>query len=358
MPSQPTDTGSSSSLPLHNDGIFRNLPTFPFSHKGYTAIVTGANGISGFHTMRVLLSSPERWTKIYALSRRPPPKEMMALLPAEQRSRVQHVAVDFLDSPEKIAESMKSASLTSTDYIFFYSYLQPPPPKGAPAWSNAQELVDVNSALLRNFLGALDILSLTPKRFLLQTGAKNYGAHLGTIRAPAIESDPRPSHIEPNFYYPQEDMLFPWCKAHGTTWNVIRPAWILGAVNNAAMNALHPFAIYAAVCAERQTEMKFPSTWHSWQHEFQHSTAMLTGYLSEWAVLEKKCENEAFNSVDGSPSPWTRLWPEIGRWFGVPEDKIGRPDFDDSKMMVIEGRQGKDTPMGSVFLVQSLNEHA
>ena len=42
--------------------------------------------------MRVLLESPERWSKVYAISRRPPPPEMMDLLPAEHRARVEHVA--------------------------------------------------------------------------------------------------------------------------------------------------------------------------------------------------------------------------------------------------------------------------
>lgn len=84
------------------------------------------------------------------------------------------------------------------------------------------------AALLRNFLGALDTANITPKRFLLQTGAKNYGVHLGPTRTPHVESDPRVT-LDPNFYYPQEDALFEWCKKHpGTHWNVICPAWIIG----------------------------------------------------------------------------------------------------------------------------------
>lgn len=84
------------------------------------------------------------------------------------------------------------------------------------------------AALLRNFLGALDTANITPKRFLLQTGAKNYGIHLGPTRTPHVESDPRVT-LDPNFYYPQEDALFEWCKKHpGTHWNVICPAWIIG----------------------------------------------------------------------------------------------------------------------------------
>lgn len=54
----------------------------------------------------------------------------MALLNPDQRSRVQHVAVDFLEDPKKVADAMTAASVTA-DYIFFYSYLQPRPPPGA-----------------------------------------------------------------------------------------------------------------------------------------------------------------------------------------------------------------------------------
>ena len=133
----------SEQLPLQNKGIFRNLPTFSPDLKGLTAVVTGANGISGFHTMRVLLETPQRWTKVWAASRRPPPEEMMALLSEEQRSRVEHVACDFLAKPEEIAKQLKDKGVKA-DYIFFYSYAQPRPKPGQGAWSNAQELAETN----------------------------------------------------------------------------------------------------------------------------------------------------------------------------------------------------------------------
>lgn len=114
----------------------------------------------------------------------------MDLLPAEHRARVEHVASDFLSKPEDIADALK-AKINSVDVVFFYSYLQPKPEPGKGAWSNAQELCDVNSALLANFLDALPIAGLKPPRILLQTGAKNYGVHLGRARTPYVESDPR-----------------------------------------------------------------------------------------------------------------------------------------------------------------------
>ncbi|KAI7711298.1 hypothetical protein KC353_g9089 [Hortaea werneckii] len=332
----------SEGLPVQTKGIYHNLPTFSSDLKNLTAIVTGANGISGFHTMRVLLESPQRWTKVWAASRRPPPKEMMDLLTSEQRSRVEHVACDFLAKPEEIAQQLKEKSVTA-DAVFFYSYAQPKPPPGAAIWSNAQDLVDTNAALLRNFLDALDTANITPKRFLLQTGAKNYGVHLGPTRTPHVESDPRVT-LDPNFYYPQEDALFEWCKKHpGAHWNVICPAWIIGATTNAAMNALHPLAVYAAVQAWKGESFKYNGDFDTWMGVGEYSSAMLTGYLSEWAVLEDKCKDQKFNASDTSPLPMNRLWPELARWYDCKQ--FDGPELDEGKITTIDPGN-VPTPLG------------
>lgn len=34
---------------IQSKGIYLGLPTFPDTHEGYTAVVAGANGISGHH---------------------------------------------------------------------------------------------------------------------------------------------------------------------------------------------------------------------------------------------------------------------------------------------------------------------
>jgi len=333
----------SEALPRYNNGIFKSLPTFSPEIKGLTAIVTGANGISGFGTMRVLLESPKRWSKIYTLSRKPPPPEMMELLTSEQRDRVEHVNVDFLGKPEDIANAMKEKGVTA-DVVFFYSYAQPKSTiKGSHPWANAQELADINSALLGNLLDALPLANIKPKRFLLQTGAKNYNVHQGPARTPFVESDPRNS-LEPNFYYPQEDKLFAFCKAHPeTTWNIICPAWIIGAVTSAQINALQPLAVYAAVQAHKGGPLHFPGTYDSWLGVCEHSTAMLTGYLSEWAVLEEACQNQKFNASDGCPLPANRLWPELARWYGT--ESVMRPELDESKITTVDPGN-VPTPLG------------
>jgi hypothetical protein len=187
--------------------------------------------------------------------------------------------------------------------------------------------------LLCNFLSALRIASITPKRFLLQTGAKNYGGHLGPTLNPPVESDPRVD-IEPNFYYPQEDALFEYCSETGAKWNVIRPAWIIGAVVNAQMNAMYGVGVYAAVQAHLGKTLEFPGSITDWTQEHAHSTAMLTSYLSEWAVLEDACENQAFNASDTAWTTWARFWPELARWFGAKD--VGKPELDESKFKTLE----------------------
>jgi hypothetical protein len=127
----------SSQQTVQTKGIFHGLPVYPLSIKGLTAIITGANGISGNYMLRVLAEAPERWTKIYCLSRRPP--AIHNGLPAH----AEHIALDFLKGPEEIAKVLKDRGVTA-DYVFFYSYVQVKPKEGGGLWSDAEEMCNVN----------------------------------------------------------------------------------------------------------------------------------------------------------------------------------------------------------------------
>ena len=81
---------------VHSDGIYHGLPVYPKELQGCTAIITGANGISGWYMLRVLAKNPARWAKIYCLSRRPP------AIPEGLPRNATHIACDFLQSPEEI----------------------------------------------------------------------------------------------------------------------------------------------------------------------------------------------------------------------------------------------------------------
>ena len=150
---------------VQSKGIHHGLPVFPPDETGLTAIITGANGISGYYMYRVLAQDPKRWKKIYCLSRRPP------LIPGGLPDHVEHIPLDFLKDPKEIATVLKEKNVAA-DHVFFFSYIQPPPLPGKGLWSDAEETARVNSELLSNFLEALKTASITPKRFMLQTGVR------------------------------------------------------------------------------------------------------------------------------------------------------------------------------------------
>lgn len=77
---------------VENDGIYRGVPFYETSYNGKTAIVAGANGISGAHMLRAMARHPSIWLHMYALSRRPP----RVTLPAEFVNNVSHHPIDLL----------------------------------------------------------------------------------------------------------------------------------------------------------------------------------------------------------------------------------------------------------------------
>jgi hypothetical protein len=103
-PTAQTQATTSKEFVVHSDGIFHGLPSFPdtLECRNLTALVTGATGLSGYHMVKVLAASPQRWSKIYCLSSRPPPPNFFEDL-GEGASRVEHFAVDFLGDASKIA---------------------------------------------------------------------------------------------------------------------------------------------------------------------------------------------------------------------------------------------------------------
>ncbi|THY74861.1 hypothetical protein D6C95_10060 [Aureobasidium pullulans] len=312
---------SSSQHIIESHDIYHGLPTF--EEEGLTAIVTGANGISGTYMLKVLGQHPQRWKKIYALSRRPPSGDLP--------KNVEHIPCDFLKSPEEIASVLKEKNVKG-DYAFFFAYIQPAPKEGQGIWGNVDELVSINKSLLSNFLEALTISKSIPKAVLLQLGAKYYGLHLGPGTPPYEETNAR-VELEPNFYYPQEDYLREWAKKNGSKWITTRPSHIPGAVPDNAMNLVLPLAIYATVQKHLGLPLEYPSDLKAWETTVSISSAQMNAYLSEWAVLTDSAYNESFNACDDSAFTWAQLWPRLAARFGI--DWKGpdlEADFTESKM--------------------------
>lgn len=181
-------------------------------------------------------------------------------------------------------------------------------------------------ALLSNFLTALSTSNLLPRRFVLQTGAKHYGVQIGPTLSPMTESDPR-FLAQPNFYFPQEDLLWSWAKENNVEWNITRPGFIIGAVKEAAMNIAYGLALYASIQSHLKKPLVFPGDADAWAAEKQLSSAMLIGYHAEWAALTPAAANEVLNEADGGPFTYGAFWPVLASLFEVdyltPEDDEG-----------------------------------
>lgn len=168
--------------------------------------------------------------------------------------------------------------------------------------------------------------NITPKRIMLQTGAKNYGIHLGPTLTPQEEHHPRVP-LAPNFYYPQEGRLRDYCAAHPhSSWTVVMPSYIVGAVPDAAMNLVHPLGIYASVTAHLHLPLAFPTNLEAWEATHVGSSSMLNAHLEEWAVLAPQAAGQKLNAADSSPFAWGSFWAKMADWYGV---ECGRPSMEE-----------------------------
>lgn len=107
---------------------------------------------------------------------------------------------------------------------------------------------------------------------------------------------------------------------------------IIGATNNAQMNVFYGLGLYCSILSHLHQPLKFPGDLAAWETAHTHSSAYLTGYQSEHAVLDDRTKNQAFNAVDGTPFSWGRIWPLLATWWGV---EAGRPELDDEKYQTV-----------------------
>jgi nucleoside-diphosphate-sugar epimerase len=140
------------------------------------AVVVGALGVIGRYIAEKLVEEAD-W-QVVGLSRRK----------ASDRSRYQHIAVDLLDAEET---KRKLAELTDVTHVF-YAAFQAAPGSAANFASNTGP----NRDMLVNSVTAITRAAPGLKRVVLVTGTKYYGVHLGPLKTPMRESDPR--HMPPN----------------------------------------------------------------------------------------------------------------------------------------------------------------
>jgi hypothetical protein len=115
----------------------------------------------------------------------------------EDRERVRYVSVDLLDAKDVQA---KLSGLRDVTHVLYAAFQ-------ASSGAAADYATDIaaNRDMLVHSVSTVDRASPRLERVVLVTGTKYYGSHLGPLKTPAREDDPR--HLPPDFYFDQIDWL-------------------------------------------------------------------------------------------------------------------------------------------------------
>jgi nucleoside-diphosphate-sugar epimerase len=254
------------------------------------ALVAGALGIMGRTIVKEL--EARGWETV-GVSRRG----------ATDTARTRYLSIDLLSPSECRALLAAQGDVTHVFYAAF---------QDAPTWPEATA---TNRAMLVNLIEALEPAAPRLERVVLVTGTKYYGTHLGPLKTPFRESDPR--HMPPNFYFEQADFLIARQKGKRWSWTELRPQTLCGISPGTPMSIVTIIATYAAIAKELGLPLRFPGKPGAYTALYQVTDSEHFARAALWAASEKACANEAFNVTNGDLFRWQYLWPSFARDFGM-----------------------------------------
>jgi nucleoside-diphosphate-sugar epimerase len=259
------------------------------------AVVVGALGVIGRYIVEKLVAEGD-W-QVVGLSRRP----------EVDRPRYRHVSVDLLDAGDV---ARKLADLMDVTHIF-YAAFQPTAGNAAGYASN----IGPNRDMLVNAVTSIDRINRNLGRVVLVTGTKYYGTHLGPLKTPMRETDPR--HMPPDFYFDQIDWLADYQRGKAWDWVELRPQTLCGFAPGTAMSILPAIAVYAAISKELGLPLRFPGKAGGWSSIYQVTESSHFAGAALWAATEPHCSNQAFNITNGDYFRWRNIWPVVASVFDM-----------------------------------------
>jgi nucleoside-diphosphate-sugar epimerase len=260
------------------------------------AVVVGALGVIGRYVVEKLLG--ERDWDVIGLSRRSSP----------DGARYRHIPVDLLDADDT---NRKLAELKDVTHVFYAAFQA-----AAGSASNFAANTAPNRDMLVNSVGAVDCASPHLKRVVLVTGTKYYGVHLGPLKTPMRETDPR--HAPPNYYFDQIDWLTAYQRGKAWDWVELRPQTLCGFAPGSPMSIMPAIAVYAAMSKELGAPLCFPGKPGAYGTIYQVTESTHFANAALWAATEPRCANQAFNITNGDYFRWRNLWPKIAAVFDMP----------------------------------------
>ncbi|MGI2328937.1 SDR family oxidoreductase [Planococcus sp. YIM B11945] len=253
-----------------------------------TAVIAGATGVIGKYIIDYF-KEQEGWSVI-GLARNVP----------EDEANVTYISANMLDAKDMKEKLTGLSSATHFIYAAYQDYE-----------TDTKKQVEVNLAMFKNSLDAVEQHAPQLERVILMQGAKAYGVHLGPIKTPAKESDAR--HMPPNFYYSQEDYMKKAQQGKSWTWTILRPDVVCGFSVGKPMNLAMVIGAYASISKELGLPLRFPGTAYSYLAQMTDATLLARCTL--WAALEDNCAFETFNVTNGDFFRWENMWKQIALFF-------------------------------------------
>lgn len=209
------------------------------------------------------------------------------------------------DAVEKSKKYLKNVT-----HIFYAAYIDR---------NDLLEQTEINLQLLTNLVVGIEKVAPKFKHITFIQGGKAYGAHLGTYKTPALETDNR--HFPPNFYYDQEDFLKTHSIGKSWSWTAVRPDVIIGFALKNPMNIVNVIAIYATICKELQVPFRFPGNQKAYEALVNVTDVAILAKGMEYTASQSNCHNQIFNITNGDVFRWKQLWPVFASYFQVAYDE-------------------------------------
>lgn len=256
------------------------------------ALIPGATGVVGRGLARHL-SAHADW-EVIGLARHVP----------HEHTSYEVIAVDLADAADCRA---RLGALTHVTHVLYCAR--------AAHTASVKEPIELNAAMLRNLLDAIEPVARGLRHVHLVQGSKYYGSDLGPYKTPAHESDPRIA--QDNWYYAQEDLVIERSRGKNWHWSASRPHAICDGELSVVRSLPRLIAVYAAILKEMGEPLYFPGTAANFHALYQCVDATLLAKAIQWITTAPACANQAFNVTNGDFIRWENLWPGFAAFFGM-----------------------------------------
>jgi nucleoside-diphosphate-sugar epimerase len=177
-----------------------------------------------------------------------------------------------------------------------------------------------NQLWIKNVLDALKEIDAPLRVFVLGTGGKHYGMHLGQSLWPGYSS---PFHEDaakapgPLSYFDMQDFIRRRAEEDGFSWNEVRPTFIIGLAPELTPTTQSfgvALATYASILKAKGKQLMYPGTEASYNARLNLNTSEKIAEVAVWSTGHP---NQAFNCPSCPPFTWRQVWGEVAAWFGM-----------------------------------------